>query len=110
MTSTVLTDESTLETVLECLVEHIPIDMQGACDPETLFAILVRAASTNDSVEHTCALLEDVPCGNDIRDHLEQYQVMRDLEEALNRAFQSRLPWGMTRRRHRLACDLNLVP
>jgi len=110
MKTGVLTDEQTLETGLECLVEHIPLDLQGTCDPETRFTILVRAASTNDRLEHTCDLLEAVPCGNAIRYHLEQYQDMASLEEAVNLALQSRLPRGLTRRRHRLAIDLNLLP
>lgn len=110
MERVVLTDEQTLETVLECLVEHIPMDMQGACDAETLFTILIRAASTNDSIEHTCETLEDVPCGNTIRYHLEQYQDLPLLEDAVNRAIQAHLPHGLTKRRQRLASDLNLLP
>jgi len=110
MERVVLTDEQALETALECLVEHLPMDMQGACDPETLFSILLRAASTNDSIEHTCATLEDVPCGNAIRYHLEQYHDLSSVEEAINQVFHARLPGGLTRRRHRIACDLNLLP
>jgi putative transposase len=110
MKCVVLTDEQTLDTVLECLVEHLPIDMQGACDPETLFSIVVRAASTNDSIEHTCETLEDVPSGNAIRYHLESYQDMAVLEEAINQTFQARLPSGIRRRQHRVAMDLNLRP
>lgn len=110
MTTTVLTDEQTLETVLECLVEHLPIEMQGACDPETLFAIVLRAASTNDRIEHTCDLLADGPCGETIRYHLDQYHDLPRLEEALNVAFHARLPRGLRHRSHRLAIDLHLVP
>jgi hypothetical protein len=110
MEGCVLTDEQTLKTVLECLVEYLPMDMQGACDPETLFSIVLRAASTNDSIEHTCETLTEVPCGNTIRYHLDQYQDVPVVEEAINRVFQARLPGGVRRRRHRVACDLNLLP
>lgn len=110
MKTTRLTDEHTLATVLECLVEHIPIEMHGACDPETLFSLLLRAASTNDSLEHTCDLLEDGPCGNTLRYHLDQYHDVGALEDAVNAAFHARLPRGLGRRRHRLAIDLNLLP
>jgi len=110
MKRVVLTDDQTLEMVLECLVEHLPMETQGACDPETLFTILVRAASTNDSIEHTCETLADVPCGNDIRYHLEYYQALPSLEVSVNRALQARLPRGLVKRRQRLASDLNLLP
>jgi hypothetical protein len=110
MEHVVLNNEQVLETVLECLVEHLPMEMQGACDPETLFSIVLRAASTNDRIEHTCETLTDVPCGNAIRYHLDQYQNVLAVEEALNRVFQAKLPSGLKRRRHRLAMDLNLRP
>ena len=110
MKRVVLTDDQTLDTVLECLVEHLPLEMQGACDPETLFSIVLRAASTNDSIEHTCQTLTDVPCGNDIRYHLEAYQDVPTVEAALNQVFRARLPGGLRRRAHRLACDVNLLP
>lgn len=110
MKTPVVTDEQTLDIVLECLVEHLPIEMQGACDPETLFAILLRAASTNDSIEHTCDLLADGPCGNTIRYHLGQYHDLPTLEAALNATYQARLPRGLRHRRHRLAIDLTLCP
>ncbi|MBE9130285.1 MULTISPECIES: transposase [unclassified Coleofasciculus] len=46
-----LTDEETLEEVLDCLTEHISVDTQGAFDQRDLFQILVRAASNKDSLE-----------------------------------------------------------
>jgi putative transposase len=36
-----LTDEETLEEVLDCLTQHISIDTQGAFDQRDLFQILV---------------------------------------------------------------------
>jgi len=110
MKRVVLTDDQTLDMVLECLVEHLPMETQGACDPETLFMILVRAASTNDSLEHTCELLNDVPCGNTIRYHLDAYQDVPSVEASVNRAFQARVPHGVAKRSQRVAIDLNLVP
>ena len=37
MATLVLTDEQALESVIECLLEHVSIDMQGECTEETLF-------------------------------------------------------------------------
>ena len=62
-----LTDEETLEEVLDCLTQHISIDTQGAFDQKDLFQILVRAASNKDSLENTAKILKEVPCSNDIR-------------------------------------------
>jgi hypothetical protein len=44
-----LTDSETLEEVLECLIENFSIETQGVCDQQTLFEILIKAASSGDS-------------------------------------------------------------
>jgi len=54
--------------------------------------------------------LENVPCGNDIRYHLDQYESMADLEIQLNNAIQSRLPSRIRGGKQRLAIDFNLIP
>jgi hypothetical protein len=84
--------------------------MQGECDEETVFTVLVRAASTNESIEHTAKTLEDAPDGATIRYHLEKRQDMALMEEEVNRAMQSRLPGNLTRHAQRMAIDLNLQP
>ena len=110
MSEPVLTDEHTLTEVIECLLEHVSIDMQGECDEETVFTILVRAASTNESIEYTAKTLEDAPDGATIRYHLEKRQDMAVMEEEVNTALQSRLPGNLTSHAQRLAIDLNLQP
>ncbi len=84
MSTTVLSDEQTLDTVIETLMEHVSIDMQGECDEETLLTILVRAASTNETIEHTCETLEDAPDGATIRYHLDKCQEMSLMEQVIN--------------------------
>ncbi len=106
----VLNDEQTLETVLESLVEHIPIDTQGDCDEETLFSVLLRAASTCGTIEHTADTREDAPDGGTIRYHLNTCTDMAEMEDALNAALQSRVPGKLTKSAQRLAIDLNLPP
>lgn len=110
MSKQVLTDEHTLDEVIDCLLEHVSIDMQGECDEETVFTVLVRAASTNESIEHTANTLEDTPDGGTIRYHLEKRQDMAAMEEEVNEALQSRLPGNLTKHAQRMAIDLNLQP
>ena len=106
----VLRDTQTLEEVIDCLSEHLPIPMQGVCTLRTLFEILVRAASQSDSIEHTCQTLEDVPNGNDIRYHLEKVDDIEVLETRLNQALQRRIPPRIRRGKQKVAIDLNLLP
>jgi Transposase DDE domain len=105
-----LTDEGVLATALDCLQSHLFIDMQGACSLQTLFTVLLRAASRADSIEHTTQRLSGVPTGNDIRYHLDKLDDMNSLETQLNAALQHRLPPKVLNHRHRLAIDLHLLP
>lgn len=105
-----LTDETTLEVALDCLLEHLPLETQGGYSPEMLFEILLRAASRNDSIEHTAQSLQDVPTGNGIRYHLKKFDDMGALESQINQALQSRIPPKVMRGKHRLAIDLHLLP
>jgi hypothetical protein len=110
MNHQVLTDEQTLDAVIDCVLEHVSIDMQGECAEETVFRVLVRAASTNESIEHTAQTLANAPDGGTIRDHVEKRQNMTALEDESNAALQSRLPGSLTKHAQRMALDLNLQP
>lgn len=68
-----LNDTETLEEVVSCLTEHIPVHTQGNCDQQTIFEILLRSASQRDSLENTSKTLKTAPSSNDIRYHLEKY-------------------------------------
>ncbi len=105
-----LTDDATLAAALDCLSANVSLDMHGPCTLQTLFQVLLRAASRADSVEHTTEQLTDVPCGNGIRHHLNKLDDMDSLEEQLNRALQHRLPSNVRNHRHKLAIDLHLIP
>jgi len=109
-TSPALTDEATLEVAVDCLLEHLPIEMEGGYSPEDLFEILLRAASRGDSIEHTVKQLEGVPSGNGVRYHLDKLSDMATVEYQLNAALQSRIPPKIAKKRHRLAIDLHLIP
>ncbi|MEM9567329.1 MAG: transposase [Cyanobacteria bacterium P01_E01_bin.34] len=105
-----LTDDATLAAALDSLNANVSLKMQGPCTLQTLFQILLRAASRADSIEHTTEQLTDVPCGNGIRHHLNKLDDMDSLEEQLNRALQHRLPSKVRNHRHKLAIDLHLIP
>lgn len=105
-----LTDETTLKVAMDCLLEHLPIEMAGDYSAEDLFEILLRAASRKDSIEHTVRSLDGAPSGNGIRYHLDKLSDMATLEDQLNAALQSRLPPKIANRKQRLAIDLHLLP
>ncbi|MDV2992304.1 MAG: ISH3 family transposase ISMbu7 [Chroococcidiopsis sp. SAG 2025] len=105
-----LTDEATLNAALDCLLEHLTIPTQGDCNPQTIFQVLIRAASKQDSIEHTTQQLTGVPTGNTMRYHLDKLDEMQGLEAQLNQALQSRVPPRIARGKQRLAIDLHLIP
>lgn len=105
-----LSDETTLAAAVRCLAEHLPLKTQGACQPQTLYQVLLWAASRHDSIEHTAQLLSGVPTGNGLRYHLDKLTNMAALEQQMNAALQSRLPDSIANHRHRLALDLHLLP
>jgi HPt (histidine-containing phosphotransfer) domain-containing protein len=106
----VVTDAATLEDVMDVLEEHVPIQMEGDFQPETLFEILVHAASNAESIEQTCKTLEDTPTSNDVRYHLSKLGNLEELEEQLNQALRSRVPGRLQNRCQKLVIDLNLIP
>lgn len=106
----VVTDAATLKEVMDVLQEHVPIQMAGDFQPETLFEILVHAASNAQSIEQTSKTLDDTPTSNDVRYHLNKLENLEALEERLNQALRSRVPGRLHNSCQKLAIDLNLIP
>lgn len=92
------------------MLAHIPLAAQGDCTAQTIYEILLHAASHQTSLEQTTQVLKEVPTSNDIRYHLDKFQDMQVLEAQLNGALQSRLPKRLRKAKRRLAIDLNLLP
>ncbi len=88
----VLTDEETLQQVISCLTQHIPLETNGACDQKELFHILVKAASNKDSIENTTRTLPGVSKGNNVRYHLGKINNFSQLESQVNKALQNQIP------------------
>jgi putative transposase len=105
-----LSASETLTETIDCLTQHISLDAKGACDAESLFQILVRAASKGDTIEQTARELEEAPSGNDIRYHLGKINDFASLEKELNGALKSQLPKGLKKKPQALAIDINLIP
>jgi putative transposase len=108
-TSPALTDSQTLDTVVNCLSEYIPITTQGRCEQQNIFEILIRAATQRDSIENTARVLTNVPTSNNIRYHLDKYDNLDELETALNKALQNRLPNHLNQTAQKIAIDFNLI-
>ncbi len=106
----VLTDAAVLEDVVDVLLEHVPIEMEGEFQAETLFEILLRAASNTESIEQTCKTVENAPTGNDVRYHLNKPKELETREAELNAALRCRVPGRLCGTRQKLAIDLNLIP
>jgi hypothetical protein len=106
----VLSDSETLDEVIECLIEHFPIETQGAFDQKSLFEILVKAASSIDSIENTAKILKNVPTANDIRYHLDKINDFESLEAQVNQALKSKIPSTIKKGCVKIAIDLNLIP
>lgn len=105
-----LTDEDTLNATIEWVSPQIPLETQGVYSPQTFYHVLLWAASRQDTVEHACQVLTEVPSSNDVRYHLNQFEAMAELDAQANEALQGRLPDGIRNHRHRLAIDLHLIP
>ncbi len=105
-----LTSQETLEDTIDCLSTHISLDTKGAFDVESLFQILVRAASCEATIEQTSKELENCPSSNNIRYHLNKIEDFQQLEREINSALKSRIPKGLNKKKQTLAIDLNLIP
>lgn len=106
----ILTESETLQETIDCLIEHIPLETQGAFNATDLFQILVRAASNCDSIENTSKILKDVPCSKNIRYHLNKINNFVELESQINTALKSKTLPSITQGKLKLAIDLNLIP
>ena len=106
----VITDATTLEEVIDVLQQHLHIEMEGDFQQDTLFEILVHAATNAQSVEQTCKTLEHAPTGNDVRYHLSKLANLEELEGELNETLRARVPGRLGNSRQKFALDLNLIP
>ncbi len=102
----VLTEQQTLEQVVNCLNKNISVNSTDKFDTNSLFQILVRAASRHDTIENSCQELKQATCGNNIRYNL---QKRKALEKEINVALKEKIPKGLKNNSLNLAIDFNLI-
>lgn len=105
-----ITQEETLSQTIDCLINHIEVNSQGAFTTKDLFNLLVRAASNNDSIENTSKTLKNCPSGRNIRYHLDKFNDFETLESQVNLALKSQVLPRIRKGKLKLAIDLNLIP
>ena len=106
----VLTDATTLGEVLDVLQAQVSLEMAGDYQPQSLFEVLLHAASHASSLEQSSEVLKDAPSGNTVRYHLNKLDDVKKLEDQLNAALAARLPGRLSGTSQRMAIDLNLIP
>ncbi len=105
-----LTSQETLENTINCLATHISLDTREANNVQSLFQILVRAASCGATIEQTSKELKNSPSSNTIRYHLNKIEDFKQLETEINLALKSQIPKGLKKKKQTLALDINLIP
>ena len=110
LTKLALTSQETLEDTINCVSTHFSLDTKGAFDIESLFQILVRAASCEATIEQTSRELQNCPSSSNIRYHLNKIKDFQQLEAEINLALKSRIPKGLKKKKQTLAIDFNLIP
>jgi Transposase DDE domain len=94
------------------LQDYVPIrDYKRKVTAQTLWAVLLVAATGVTSVHAACQRLEDIASEETIRKALiSRLPEFAELQRQLNRALAGRLPRALRRRKQRLAIDLTLIP
>jgi hypothetical protein len=105
----VLTEQETLEQVVNCLNQNISVNSTDKFDRNSLFQILVRAASSHDTIENSCKDLKQATCGNNVRYHLKKINDLVKLEKEINVALKDKIPLGLKNNSLNLAIDFNLI-
>jgi hypothetical protein len=108
-----LSDEMTRQATLNCLKEHLELDIQGTkATTEMALDIMMHAATVGQSIEASCGELESAD-SNTIRDYLNQAfcaERLSDLETQVNAALAHELPRKVFAKAQDLAIDLHDQP
>jgi len=106
-----LTDERTRELSVARLKEHFDIDVEGTkANTEMLLNVLVHAASTGQSIEASCAELEESADSNTIREYLNDYfrlEKLEELESQINSSLTAAIPRKARRGKQEIGIDLH---
>ena len=109
-----LTDELTRQTAVERLQTHLGLDVTGTkATTEMVFNVLLHAASTGQSVEASCEELVESADSNTIRDYLNDYFTVDNLEEIesqINSCLTTEIPRKARRGKQDVCIDLHDQP
>ena len=109
-----LTDRDTRDAAVERLATYLPLEVDGyACTTEMVLDVLIKAATTRQTIESTCNDLEGVVDGETVRSHLnEQIQIdgLQELERRVNQALVPELPRRLWKPPLHIAIDLHDEP
>lgn len=106
-----ITSQETLNEVIECLIENIPIETKHLSTQEDLYNIIISAASQMESIENAANKLDKSYTGKTVRNYLlNNFESFKELESRINLALQSKLPRRIKKRKHKIAIDINLIP
>jgi putative transposase len=107
-----LTDEMLLSITTSTLSEYLTLTPEDATQSEDVLHILTYASVEQISLEEACHQLEDVPSPNTVRSQLNEsvLKEIETLEENINAALLSQWPRRMTKKAHKVAMDLVLIP
>ena len=107
----VLTDKETLNEVIECLIENLPLSTKKTETEKDLYNIIIGAASSADSIENAANKLDKSYTGKTVRNYLvNNFQSFKELEAQINQGLTSKLPRQIKKKKHKIAIDINLIP
>ncbi len=107
----VLTDQETLNEVIECLIENLPLSTKKTETEKDLYNIIIGAASSADSIENAANKLDKSYAGKTVRNYLvNNFQSFKELEAQINQGLTSKLPRQIKKKKHKIASDINLIP
>ena len=94
------------------LQNYVPMrDYKRKVSAQTLWAVLLVAATSITSIHACCGRLDDLASEETIRKALiASIPELAELQRQINRALAGRLPRALRRRSQRLAIDLTLIP
>lgn len=109
-----LSDEATRKIAVECLKEHLELEIQGTkASTEMALEILIHAASLGQSIEASCAELIGSADSNTLRGYLNEAFTaasLSELESQVNAALANELPKKVHLKPQELAIDLHEQP
>lgn len=113
-----LSQQQTLAFARSIMQEKLSLKADGyKCTTEGLLDVLLMLAATGETLESSCAELDDVPEAEAFRQWLRQQlrpdrldELEREINEALQAALPSQVRLRLSDQAHEIACDLNDQP